>query len=162
MNIVLTVDGTTREVSVRSVDRLVDILRDRFGERGIAADCRSGTCGRCLAFMDGVLIFTCMVPAFRARGTDILTMDGFSSTDRCADIREGFSEAGLVTCGFCDNAKIMATEDLLARDPMPSPERILRQMDAVRCRCTDPQTLVEGVKAAARIRAARKYRRAGQ
>ena len=162
MNIVLTVDGRTLEVSIRSVDRLVDILRDRFGVRAIAADCRSGNCGRCLAFMDGQLVYTCMVPAFRARGATIVTMDGFASTDRCADIREGFEEAGMVTCGFCDPAKILAAEDLLERDPMPSPERILAQMDAVRCRCTDPETLVEGVKAAARIRAARKYRRAGK
>lgn len=162
MNINLTVDGVTRQVSVRSVDRLVDIVREKFGVGSLAADCRSGNCGRCLLFMDGVLVYSCMVPAFRAKDSEIVTLDGFSRTEKYTDIAAGFLKAGVVTCGFCDSGKILAAADLLEREASPTRESILDQMDAVRCRCTDPEALVAGLRAASSIRSERMYRRAGK
>jgi len=158
----LNVNGESVQVSIRSVDRLVDVLRGRLGLSSLAADCRSGNCGRCLAFMDGRLVYTCMVPAFRAKDAQIVTLEGFAKTEKYDDIVAGFTAAGLTTCGFCLSAKILAAADLLERDPMPSPETVLHQMDAVRCRCSDPDTISAGVIAAAKVRAARLYHRVGK
>jgi carbon-monoxide dehydrogenase small subunit len=162
MNIELGVNGEKVNLAVRSVDRLVDVLRAQLDLSSLSPDCRSGRCGRCLIFMDGLLVPSCQVPAFRARGCEIVTLEGFSRTEKYRDIVAGFHSAGLVTCGFCDSARIMATADLLEREPQPSAASILAQMDAVSCRCSEPELLVAAVTAAAVLRSGRIYARAGK
>jgi aerobic-type carbon monoxide dehydrogenase small subunit (CoxS/CutS family) len=103
-----------------------------------------------------------MVPAFAARGKEVVTIEGYAQTEDYIDISAGFLDAGVVTCGFCEGPKIMATAALLERLPRPSPEEILEQMSSAPCRCTDPETLVKAVQAVAERRARRIYRRAGQ
>jgi carbon-monoxide dehydrogenase small subunit len=101
-----------------------------------------------------------MVPAFRVRGGEVITIEGFAQTDEYQDISAGFSLAGVETCGYCDAAKTLATEALLEKNPRPTREAILAAFDGVLCRCTDPKVLVEGVSAAADIRQRRLYGRA--
>jgi aerobic carbon-monoxide dehydrogenase small subunit len=155
-------NGEDVSAKARSVDRLVDLLRESFRLLGPRADCRSGRCGRCLVFLDGRLVPSCLVPAFAARGREVVTIEGYAQTEDYADIAAGFLEAGVVTCGFCDNAKIMAAGALLEHVPRPTPREILEHMSAAPCRCTDPDAIVKAVLAVAERRARRLYRRAGQ
>jgi carbon-monoxide dehydrogenase small subunit len=162
MTLSFILNGEDVNVRVRTVDRLSDILRGSFGLLGVQSDCRSGRCGRCLIFLDGRLVPSCLVPAFRARGSEVVTIEGFALTDEYEDIIEGFDSAGVETCGFCEPGKIMATAALLERRSRPTPEEILEQLSSAPCRCTDPETLVRAVLAASDRRARRMYRRAGQ
>ncbi len=149
-------------VKARSADRLVDLLRERFGLLGPLADCRHGACGKCLILLDGRLAPSCMLPAFKVRGREVITLEGFSQTDEYADIKGGFEEAGLELCGFCDNGRILAVAALLERNARPSRDEILGELSAVPCRCADPETLTQAVAAAAERRARRLYHRARQ
>jgi carbon-monoxide dehydrogenase small subunit len=106
-------NGEDVSARVRTVDRLSDLLRDSFGLFGVRSDCRCGRCGRCLVFLDGRLVPSCMVPAFRVRGREVVTIEGFAQTDEYQDILEGFSAAGVSTCGFCEEGKMMAVAALL-------------------------------------------------
>lgn len=162
MTLSFILNGEDVNVRARTGDRLSDILRESFGLLGLQSDCRCGRCGRCLVFLDGRLIPSCIVPAFRARGSEIVTVEGFALTDEYQDILEGFAEAGVETCGFCESGKIMASAALLERKSRPSPEEILEQLSCVPCRCTDAESLVKAIQAAAERRARRLYRRAGQ
>ncbi len=162
MTIDFILNGDDVKARVRTVDRLSDLLRDRFGLLGVQADCRCGRCGRCLVFLDGRLVPSCIVPAFRVRGVEIVTIEGFALTDEYQDIVGGFAHAGLETCGFCENAKIMVAAALLERRSRPGREEILEHFSAAPCRCTDPEILVKAVQAAAERRARRLYRRADQ
>jgi aerobic carbon-monoxide dehydrogenase small subunit len=155
-------NGEDVTAQTRSVDRLSDILRDTFGLLGVRSDCRCGRCGRCLVFLDNRLVPSCMIPAFAARGKEVVTIEGYALTEDYIDISAGFMDAGVVTCGFCEGPKIMATAALLERLPRPSPDEILEQMSSAPCRCTDPEALVKAVQAVAERRARRIYRRAGQ
>lgn len=160
MTLGFILNGEDVSARVRSSDRLSDILRERFGLLGVRSDCRSGRCGRCLVFLDGRLVPSCLVPAFRARGAEVVTIEGFAQTDEYQDIVEGFAQAGVETCGFCEAAKIMAAAALLERSTRPTREETLERLSAAPCRCTDPETLVKAVQAAAERRARRLYRRA--
>jgi carbon-monoxide dehydrogenase small subunit len=155
-------NGEDVSVRARTVDRLSDILRGHFGLLGVQSDCRCGRCGRCLVFLDGRLVPSCIVPAFRARGREVVTLEGFALTDEYRDIAEGFASAGVETCGFCEAGKIMAAAALLERRSRPAREEILEQLSSAPCRCTDPESLVKAVQGAAEARARRLYRRAGQ
>jgi len=162
MTISFILNGEDVSLNARSYERLADVLRDRYRLLGVKADCRRGVCGKCLVLLDSRLVPSCLLPVFRVKGREVVTIEGFSQTDEYQDIRSGFSEAGLESCGFCDTGKILAAAALLDRRARPSPGEILEEMASVPCRCTDPDALVRGVQAAAEHRARRLYRRVGQ
>lgn len=162
MTVSFILNGDDVSLNARSYERLADVLRQRFGLLGVKADCRRGSCGKCLVFLDGRIAPSCLLPVFRVRGHEVITIEGFSQTDEYLDIRGGFDEAGLETCGFCETAKILAAAALLERRARPTAEEILEAMASVPCRCTDPEAMVRAVQAAADRRARRLYRRAGQ
>jgi Aerobic-type carbon monoxide dehydrogenase, small subunit CoxS/CutS homologs len=161
MTISFILNGEDVSAKVRSVDRLSDVLREGFGLLGVRSDCRCGRCGRCLVFLGGRLVPSCIVPAFAARGKEVVTFEGYAQTEDYTDIAAAFKEAGVVSCGFCEGPKIMAAGALLERAPRPSSEQILEQMSSAPCRCTDPDALVAAVRMAAERKSKRMYHRAG-
>ena len=162
MTVNFILNGEDVSAKARSVDRLADLLREAFGLVGLSSDCRCGRCGRCFVFLDGRLVPACIVPAFAARGKEIVTIEGFSQTEDYRDVAAGFKAAGVECCGFCEAPKMMAMADLLERKPRPSAREILEHMSAVPCRCTDPDAIVRAAQAVIEGRANRIYRRAGQ
>ena len=162
MTISFILNGEDVSLNARSYERLADVLRQRFGLLGVKADCRRGVCGKCLVLLDGRLAPSCILPVFRVRGHEVITIEGFFQTDEFGDIKEGFAEAGLETCGFCETGKILVTAALLERRARPAPAEILEAMASVPCRCTDPEAIIKAVQAAADRRARRLYHRAGQ
>jgi carbon-monoxide dehydrogenase small subunit len=139
--------------------RLIDILRGTFQLLGAKSGCSIGTCGGCSVIFNGLVVKSCLIPAFRIRSSEIITLEGFSQTDEYQDIVQGFAEAGLETCGFCDTGKILAAEALLSRNPRPSRDEILPAFRDIKCRCTDPESLVQGVLTIAEKRQRRLYAR---
>jgi len=139
--------------------RLVDILRNNFALAGTKSGCCSGNCGACSVIFNGDVAKACLIPAFKIRDSEIITIEGFAQTDEYQDIIHAFTEAELESCGFCDTGKILATEVLLIRNHRPSREEILAGFNGIRCRCTDPEGLVRMVMAAIEYRRQRLYGR---
>ena len=127
--------------------RLVDILRDSFNLLETKTGCCTGICSSCSIIFNGNVVKSCLIPAFKVNGCEIITIEGFSQTDEYEDIVRGFSETVLENCGFCNTAKILATQALLGRNYRPSREEILAAFNGIRCRCTEPEELFQGVTA---------------
>jgi hypothetical protein len=70
-----------------------------------------------------------MIPAFKIQNCEIITIEGFAQTDNYQDIINGFSEAQIETCGFCDSGKILTAEALLDKTEEPEKEKILSAFD---------------------------------
>jgi carbon-monoxide dehydrogenase small subunit len=140
--------------------RLIDILRGNFGLLGAKSGCLAGKCGACTVIFNGAVSMACLIPAFRVRGSEIITIEGFSQTDEYQDIVSGFARVNLENCRYCLTSKILSTEALLERTSRPSREEILAGFSGIRCRCTDPEKLVEAVSSTAEIRQRRLYGRA--
>jgi carbon-monoxide dehydrogenase small subunit len=139
--------------------RLIDILRNHFKLLGAKAGCLSGVCGGCSVIFNGKVVPSCLIPAFRIRGSEIITIEGFSQTNEYQDIREGFSRSGVENCGYCDAGKILVVETLLGRNLRPTRDEILLAFRGIKCRCTEPDSLVAGVLATSEIRQRRLYGR---
>jgi carbon-monoxide dehydrogenase small subunit len=139
--------------------RLIDILREHFRLLGAKAGCLSGNCGVCSVILNGEVVKACLVPVFKIQGGEIVTIEGFSLNDEYQDIVRGFSEAGLESCGFCTTGKILTVETLLAKISRPTKREILAAFNGIRCRCTEPESLVEAVLAVSEIRQRRLYGR---
>ncbi|MDR3275929.1 MAG: 2Fe-2S iron-sulfur cluster binding domain-containing protein [Treponema sp.] len=159
MTINFILNGEDVEVQSEANARLVDILRESFHLTGTKAGCLAGRCGACSVLMNNQLIPSCLAPAFRVRGAEIITIEGFAQTDEYRDITGGFEQAGVICCGYCDGGKILAADALLSRSGRPGREEILAGFGGISCRCTEPDSLVEGVLAAAEIRQRRIYGR---
>jgi carbon-monoxide dehydrogenase small subunit len=159
MTIAFILNGEDVVIRTEADRRLIDILRGTFQLLGAKTGCLTGNCGACSIIFNGKVTQACLIPAFRVRGSEIITIEGFSQTDEYQDIVMGFSRAGVENCGYCDTGKILITEALLGRNSRPNRESILRTFNGIKCRCTDPETLVEGVLAVADIRQRRLYGR---
>jgi carbon-monoxide dehydrogenase small subunit len=126
---------------------------------GAKSGCRAGYCGLCSVMLNGSVVSACLIPAFRVRGCEVITIEGFSQTDEYGDIAAGFAQVPVRLCGQCDTAKLFATESLLEKNGEPSREVIFAAFAGVQCRCTEPESLAAGVLAAADIRRRRRYGR---
>ena len=139
--------------------RLIDILRTNFNLLGAKAGCLSGKCGFCAVILNGSVVHACLVPAFRLRGSEVITIEGFSQSDEYRDIVAGFARANLQSCGFCYTGIVMNAGALLDKNSRPSREEILGAFSGIKCRCTDPDKLVQGIENTVEIRQRRLYGR---
>jgi len=157
MTIGFILNGDDLELQCGAEKRLADILRDDFGLLGTKTGCYSGQCGSCSIIFNEEVVKSCLIPAFKVKGSEIVTIEGFSQTDEYQDIIQGFSEAGLETCGFCVTGKILTAEALLGRNRDPSRDEILSAFIGIKCRCTEPEELVQAVIKAAEYRRRRHH-----
>jgi carbon-monoxide dehydrogenase small subunit len=160
MTIRFILNGDDKEISADATRRLLDILRENFALTGTKWGCLHGACGVCSVIFNGTVDPSCLNPAYRVQGSEIITIEGFSKNDEYQDIITGFSQAGLETCGHCDTGKILVTEILLEKSLHPSREDINAAFRGIKCRCTEPESLLRGVLAAGEQRERRIYGRA--
>jgi carbon-monoxide dehydrogenase small subunit len=143
-----------------SVDkRLVDILRDNFKLNGTRADCRSGICGACSVIFNGRIVPACLIPAFKVKGSEVITIEGFMQTIEYQDIAAGFHKSGFYPCQFCNTSVVLSIEALLSQNLRPEPEQIQIAFTDIQCRCIDPNHLLLAVKTISEIRQRRLYGR---
>jgi carbon-monoxide dehydrogenase small subunit len=160
MTISFILNGEDVSIQKDAGERLVNILRDSFNLTETKSGCLKGCCGSCLVFLNNLLVPSCMIPAFRLRGSEVVTIEGFETTEEYQDIAEGFKEGGVKTCLHCRAGKILCTEALLSRNNRPDKETIEEAFSCINCSCTEPRSLVRGVLAAAERRRSRIYARA--
>ena len=159
MTIGFILNGEDVTIRAEAEQRLIDILRNSFGLTGAKSVCCSGCCGLCSVFLNGEVVKSCLIPAFKIRGCEIITIEGFSQTDEYQEIIRGFSGAATGSCGYCNTSKILTAEALLSKNPRPGIPEILRAFSGIRCRCTEPESLIQGVLAIADTRQRRLYGR---
>jgi carbon-monoxide dehydrogenase small subunit len=146
----LRVNGEDREVDgAWAGESLLYVLRERLGLPGSKNACEQGECGSCSVYLDGELVCACLVLAAQAQGREVVTVEGLVDGDDLHPIQEAFVAAGAVQCGFCTPGLIMATHDLLRRDPTPREEEIREALAGNLCRCTGYAKIIDAVRLAA-------------
>jgi len=88
--------------------------------------------------------------AVQADGASILTIEGLASNGQLHKIQEAFWNEHGLQCGYCTPGMIMASKQILERNPDPSEEEIREGLEGNICRCTGYQHIVNAVKAAAK------------
>ena len=105
-----------------------------------------------MVLLGGNPVPACIVPVFQVRNMSIVTIEGFRETDDYNDIHKGFGTAGVAMCGFCNAGKILIAHTILASDIRPTKETVKGMFSGNICRCTDLESLIEGVLQAGIIR----------
>jgi carbon-monoxide dehydrogenase small subunit len=149
MRVSCTVNGEPRQADdVWEGESLLYVLRERLGLPGSKNACEQGECGSCSVYLDGVLVCACLVLAGQAEGSEITTVEGLAADDTLHPVQEAFVEAGAVQCGFCTPGLIVATHDLLARNPSPTDPEIREALAGNLCRCTGYEKVLTAVRLA--------------
>jgi carbon-monoxide dehydrogenase small subunit len=156
MRLDCTVNRERRQLDgVWEGESLLYVLRERMGLPGSKNACEQGECGSCSVYLDGTLVCSCLVLAGQADGAEVVTVEGLNGPDEEVNpIQEAFLRAGAVQCGFCTPGLIVATHDLLARNPAPSEPEIREALAGNLCRCTGYEKIVDAVRSAAEARIA--------
>jgi aerobic carbon-monoxide dehydrogenase small subunit len=148
--IAFAVNGEAREVVAHPMARLLDVLRNELGLTGAKEGCGEGECGSCAVLIDGVLVNSCLVPALQAGGTAIVTIEGLACDGKLHAVQQAFLDCGGAQCGICTPGMIMATVELLRKEPAPSMEEIREGLSGNLCRCTGYMQIFSAVAEAAR------------
>lgn len=151
-DIELTVNGRPRKLSVRPDESLLDALRNRCGIVSTKDGCQpQAQCGCCLALIDGLPKVTCAVPATKADGKEIVTLEGLAEEERDLLSRSFVAAAGL-QCGFCIPGIALQAKALLDKNPSPTRDEIARSLSGHLCRCTGYIKIFEAIELLAAAR----------
>ncbi len=149
VSVTLTVNGQSygREVEPRTL--LVHLIREGLGLTGTHVGCDTSSCGSCTVIIDGLAVKSCTLLAVQADGSEITTVEGLASNGELHPIQEGFWEMHGLQCGFCTPGFLMASLQLLERNPDPSEEEIRHELEGNYCRCTGYHNIVRAIRYAA-------------
>jgi aerobic-type carbon monoxide dehydrogenase small subunit (CoxS/CutS family) len=145
----MVVNGHEVTVEIEADELLVDVLRDRLGLTGTKIGCNEGECGACTVIMDGQAVLSCLIPALRAQGQEIVTIEGVSDGDTLHPLQASFVEHGAVQCGYCIPGFILSSKALLDSKPHPTQDEIKEAIAGNLCRCTGYVKIVEAIEAVA-------------
>ena len=145
----INVNGVDHAAEVEPRLLLVHYLRDVLSLTGTHIGCETSICGACTVLVDGQAVKSCTMFAVQADGANITTIEGLAANGNLHPMQEGFWEQHGLQCGYCTPGMIMASAQIIDRNPNPSREEIRHGLEGNLCRCTGYQHIVEAVEYAA-------------
>src|SRR5277367_2429345 len=96
----LSVNGKSHAAEPQPGQCLRTFLRD-LGWFGVKKGCDAGDCGACTVWLNSKPVHSCIIPAFRADGHEVTTIEGLAHNDDLHPVQQAFVDAAGFQCGFC-------------------------------------------------------------
>jgi carbon-monoxide dehydrogenase small subunit len=144
----MTVNGEAVAAEVEDRVTLADFLRDKLNLTGTHLGCEHGVCGACTVLLDDEPIRACITLAAAASGRRIRTIEGFADDPAMQVIRDCFSEAHGLQCGYCTPGMVITVRDLLQRGRCADAAQIRAELAGNLCRCTGYAGIVKAAELA--------------
>jgi len=105
------INGKEFSESPRAGQCLRTFLRE-LGHFGVKKGCDAGDCGACTVLLDGEPVHSCLIPAFRADGHAVTTIEGLAPDGDTHPMQQAFLDAQGFQCGFCTSGMILTCASL--------------------------------------------------
>lgn len=142
--ITFTLNGKARTADITPDTTLFTVLR-ALGCVSVKCGCETSSCGLCTVFLDGKPVLSCSVPAFRADGRTVETLEGLQA--EAEEFVMFIAAQGAEQCGFCNPGYVMNTIALLRENPDPTDDEIRAYLAGNLCRCSGYEGQLRGIRA---------------
>ncbi|WP_422924207.1 molybdopterin-dependent oxidoreductase [Singulisphaera sp. PoT] len=118
-----------------------------LGWFGVKKGCDAGDCGACTVWLDGKPVHSCLVPAFRAEGREVTTLQGLACNGELHPMQKAFLNAQAFQCGFCAAGMVMTSASLSEEQKQDLPFHLKGNL----CRCTGYRAIEDAVRGVASV-----------
>ncbi|WP_428483643.1 molybdopterin-dependent oxidoreductase [Rhodopila sp.] len=135
-----TINGQATAHAPRPGQCLRTFLREA-GWFGVKKGCDTGDCGACTVLLDGKPVHSCLVPASRAAGKTVTTIEGLAPAHGLHPMQRAFLDAQGFQCGFCTAGMIMTASSLTDAQRQDLPVALKGNL----CRCTGYHAISDAI-----------------
>ena len=140
-----TVNGDEVDFLCDPRETLLDCLRDKLQLTGSKEGCGTGDCGACSVVLDGRLVCACLVLGVEAEGKTVDTVEGIAKGQDLHPLQEKFIKYAALQCGICTPGILVATKNLLERNPNPTGTEVRYWLAGNLCRCTGYDKIIRAI-----------------
>ncbi len=134
------INGKAFSENPRAGQCLRTFLRE-LGHFGVKKGCDAGDCGACTVLIDGEPVHSCLIPAFRAEGHAVTTIEGLAGDGGTHPMQRAFLDAQAFQCGFCTAGMIMTCASL----NQAQRHDLGASLKGNLCRCTGYRTIEDAL-----------------
>ena len=143
MKIKLWINEKPYENEIEPDMMLMDYLRSQ-GFKSVKCGCDTTNCGLCTVYMDGRPVLSCSVPAARADGHKITTLEGVAKEAK--RFGQFMAAQGAEQCGYCSPGFIMNVLAMARELEDPTEDEIKAYLAGNLCRCTGYEGQYRAIK----------------
>ena len=152
--VTFSLNGAPVSLTIQSpTQTLLDYLRETAGLKGTKEGCNEGDCGACTVMVTDEhgarALNACILFLPQLQGKAIRTVEGLTGPNGQAHpVQTAMVAHHGSQCGFCTPGMVMASVDLLRRNPKPTPAQIAEGLSGNLCRCTGYVNIIRAVQQA--------------